>query len=53
MQKEKGLQFQRMVVLQPDEIDRYLYEILPVFPTFEMREKIQHVLESMPEITKA
>jgi hypothetical protein len=52
MQKEKGLQFQRQIVLQPDEIDHFLYEALPLFPTFEMGERIRNLLEKMPLISK-
>lgn len=52
MQKEKGLQFQRQLVMHPDEIDHYLYEILPLFPTFEIKDRVMHILESMPSITK-
>jgi hypothetical protein len=53
MQKERGLQFHKTLVLQPDEIDRYLYEVLPIFPTFQMNERIKEVVESISEIPNA
>lgn len=52
MEKERGLQFQRNPVLHQDEIDHYLYEALPIFPTFQLGDRIKEVMEKMPGMDK-
>lgn len=52
MQKEVGLQYQGMPMLQPDDIDSLFYSLLPVFPIYQMRERVEHILEAMPGIPK-
>jgi hypothetical protein len=51
MERERGLQFQGSLVLQPDEIDSFFYSSLPIFPQYQMQEKLEQLFSAMPVIT--
>lgn len=52
MQKERGLRAQRGTVLSEDEIDSLLFSMLPLFPRAELRERLENLYETIPEISK-
>lgn len=53
LNSERELQFQRIPVLQTDEIDHYLYEVLPLFPSFQLNERVKNILSRLPGISQA
>lgn len=48
IQMEKGLQSNRMGVLSPENIDSKLYAMLPLFPAYQLKEKIEVLLNELP-----
>lgn len=45
MDKDPGLMIDRHEVLKPNTIDTILFEDLPLFPVYKLKERVEHVLE--------
>lgn len=48
IQEERGLQNGRFGVLSPLDVDSKLYEMLPLFPAYQLKEKIETLLSQLP-----
>jgi len=48
IQEERGLQNGRFGVLSPVDVDSKLYEMLPLFPAYQLKEKIETLLSQLP-----
>lgn len=46
MSKERGLRFGRNI-LNPDDIDSLLFSALPLFPVYELKSRIEEILNSL------
>lgn len=49
----RGLQVGRRGVLSPDEIDSALYSLLPLFPGYKLRERVEVIVSQIPEVDAA
>jgi len=52
MEHEKGLQSRGMTVLAPEDIDSLLYSLLPLFPSYQLKEKLEQVFLRIPSLSK-
>lgn len=50
MSHERGLQSRGMTVLAQEEIDSYLYSILPIFQSYRMKEKLEELFSKIPSL---
>lgn len=53
MERDRGLMFRGNPVLHPDEIDSALYSLLPIFPNYQFKERLELVLKELPNISNA
>ncbi len=52
LEKERGLQYGGFPVLASEEIDSALYEALPMFPLYQLRERVEAIFARMPQLSK-
>lgn len=45
---ERGLRWGNIAVLSEDEVDSTLYNVVPLFPGYQMRERVEAVLQRIP-----
>lgn len=52
MQRDRGLQMNGKPVLAEEEIDSLLFRELPLFPAYQLRDRVEAVLSKLPIITE-
>lgn len=46
--RDRGLRYHSQPILSIEEIDRYLYSTLPLFPLFELKERLSKIFSELP-----
>lgn len=50
MEITQGLQLSRRSVLASVDIDSLLYRILPLFPSYKLKERVEYIISQLPEV---